>query len=598
MAFATDTFAGDGSKVEFDLTFDFIARDHVAVTRIDAADKETTLTVITTGSPTGNEFIWENDQKIKVGTAPASGEKLQVVRNTPDNNQIVQWADGSYIIAADLNTSDLQWLYSIQELYDRLERLDGNTAGEAIKQIIGTLPVEVDSTDKQKPVVSVDTITKAEAEANPTSPAWDNDEKLGTVGAIDYIFKQVVGDGSSFQGTRKLGQIRIDDSGAAPELFYWDANAATPAWVQIKVKGDTGPPGQDAKVDVDPNTVTGLPGSNAEVQNTGTTSDAKFKFTIPRGDTGAPGKDGVSATIDVDSTETGAPGSDADVVNVGTTSAAKFKFTIPRGDVGPQGPPGEGVDYKGPIDPTQPNSEPSNPKNGDFYVSTAAGSSSWTGVPAVLDGTRLVWNEAAGKWDSFNPVTNTDLSWIAAPDKGTIFNSAGVDAIAPLVDDTNAGLMNSAQKADLESALQPGEEGVTKIIAGDNITVSGDGTGDVTIAAAGGSQGLWEIDGGGAVTPIGDKDVEIKGFTNVNQLQSSDYIQIASAVSTTNENGLLSYVYTDKADRAAVVARNNNGGGLNFLGFNSDGSKITFSVSSSGKVSAKNYDIETLPALP
>ena len=451
MTYASDTFNGDGSTTEFTLTFQFIQRDHVNVSRIDKNTKVVTaLSVVTSGQPTGDQYIWETDTKIKVGTAPTVDDDLLIVRDTPENAQIIVWKDGSYIVAEDLNTSDKQWLYNIQELEDQIDLIDGGIVGSAVKQVTGTSPVVVDNTDVQRPVVSVDAITKAEAQADPTNPAWDNDDKLATVGAIDCIYKQIVGTGATYGGKRKLGQIRIDNTGSTPRMFYWDANAATPAWVEVQVQGPIGPPGEDAKVDVDPNTVTGLPGSDAEVENTGTSSDAKFKFTIPRGDKGEPGVDGTNPTVAVDSTVTGLPGTNASVVNTGTSQAAKFKFTIPRGDVGPQGPPGDGVDYKGPIDPTQPNSEPSDPDNGDFYVSTATGSTTWTGLTTVQDGTRLVWNEGASKWDAFTPVGNVNLSYIPAADQGTIFNSTGTDAVVPLVDDNYAGLMSPADKQKLD----------------------------------------------------------------------------------------------------------------------------------------------------
>ena len=53
---------------------------------------------------------------------------------------------------------------------------------------------------------------------------------------------------------------------------------------------------------------------------------------------------GDAATVDVHSTETGAAGTDAIVTNEGTTSAAKFKFVIPRGDKGEKGNEGAQVD--------------------------------------------------------------------------------------------------------------------------------------------------------------------------------------------------------------------------------------------------------------
>ena len=246
MTYASDTFNGDGSTTEFTLTFDFIQRDHVNVSRIDKTTKVvTTLSVVTSGQPTGDQYIWETDNRIKVGTPPTAAEDLLIVRDTPENAQIVVWKDGSYIVAEDLNTSDKQWLYNIQELEDQIDLIDGGVVGSAVKQVTGTSPVQVDNTDIQRPLVSVDAITKAEAQADPANPAWDNDDKVGTVGAIDCIYKQIVGDGANYPaygGKGKLGQIRIDNTGATPKLFYWDANAATPAWVEIQVGGSQGVP--------------------------------------------------------------------------------------------------------------------------------------------------------------------------------------------------------------------------------------------------------------------------------------------------------------------------------------------------------------------
>ena len=143
--YATDTFAGDGVTAEFTLTFDYIERDHVTVSRVVAATQlATVLTVIKTGTPTGDQFIWEANNKIKVGTPPTSAEELVIARDTPENDQIVKWADGSYIIAADLNTSDLQWLYGLQEIEDKF----GTLSTSAIKYF-GAIDLTTDAPPAQ-----------------------------------------------------------------------------------------------------------------------------------------------------------------------------------------------------------------------------------------------------------------------------------------------------------------------------------------------------------------------------------------------------------------------------------------------------------------
>ena len=58
------------------------------------------------------------------------------------------------------------------------------------------------------------------------------------------------------------------------------------------------------------------------------------------GPAGTPGTPGAAATVDVGVTNTGAPGSYASVNNSGTTSDAVFNFTIPAGTTGAQGPTG------------------------------------------------------------------------------------------------------------------------------------------------------------------------------------------------------------------------------------------------------------------
>ncbi len=58
------------------------------------------------------------------------------------------------------------------------------------------------------------------------------------------------------------------------------------------------------------------------------------------GPPGPPGPQGAGATITIGTTLTGAPGTGAQVTNSGTSTDAVFNFVIPRGDVGATGPTG------------------------------------------------------------------------------------------------------------------------------------------------------------------------------------------------------------------------------------------------------------------
>ena len=99
-------------------------------------------------------------------------------------------------------------------------------------------------------------------------------------------------------------------------------------------QGIQGEPGDAATVTVG-STTTGAPGSVATVSNSGTSSAAVLNFTIPRGNTGATGAtgpQGPSGTVTVGSTSTGIEGSEAQVTNSGTSTNAILEFVIPRGN--------------------------------------------------------------------------------------------------------------------------------------------------------------------------------------------------------------------------------------------------------------------------
>src|SRR4029077_16364984 len=104
------------------------------------------------------------------------------------------------------------------------------------------------------------------------------------------------------------------------------------------------------------------------------------------GPMGPPGNQGLAATIAVGSTVTGAPGTDAAVQNAGSTSQAVFNFTIPRGDVGPTGPQGQGILIKGTV-PTSANLPTTGNTVGDLWIALDTGHGwSWNGTTWVDTG--------------------------------------------------------------------------------------------------------------------------------------------------------------------------------------------------------------------
>lgn len=108
-------YQGDGTSTTFTVPFPFIVRSHVKLYLGYNVVDRTFDSELTEGP----DFSWTSDTIAELVSAPASSEELTIIRITPSNTQVVQWQDGSNLIAFDLNTSDLQNLYVVQEQEDR-----------------------------------------------------------------------------------------------------------------------------------------------------------------------------------------------------------------------------------------------------------------------------------------------------------------------------------------------------------------------------------------------------------------------------------------------------------------------------------------------
>lgn len=119
--------------------------------------------------------------------------------------------------------------------------------------------------------------------------------------------------------------------------------------------------------------VTGEPGTEARVENTGTGTKPVFKFTIPRGNVGPTGPQGPKG-------ETGATG--------------------PQGLTGPQGPKGD-TGATGPQGPAGPAGEgvPPGGEAGQIIVSTGNGGAEWRDMPkmdVIIDPNGGLQNTSSG----------------------------------------------------------------------------------------------------------------------------------------------------------------------------------------------------------
>ncbi len=83
--------------------------------------------------------------------------------------------------------------------------------------------------------------------------------------------------------------------------------------------------------------ITGEPGTEALVENVGTPGNAKLKFTIPRGDTGAVGATGPTNTLSIGTVE---DGDSAGATITGAAPNQTLNLTLPKGDKGDTGDEG------------------------------------------------------------------------------------------------------------------------------------------------------------------------------------------------------------------------------------------------------------------
>jgi hypothetical protein len=104
MAFSYYTYTGDGTTTQFPVAFGYIRREHVLAT--------------VAGAPATFTFV--NSTTIQMDAPPANGAVVRVYRQTPLTAPLVNFTDGSTLVAADLDTNALQSIYTQQELDDSL----------------------------------------------------------------------------------------------------------------------------------------------------------------------------------------------------------------------------------------------------------------------------------------------------------------------------------------------------------------------------------------------------------------------------------------------------------------------------------------------
>lgn len=119
-------YPSDGVQTVYGVTFPFILRSHVRFLVNWEPLDNTSDGELTEGA----DFSWVNDSQITLAVPLPNGTILSIVRETPNSGPISDFADGSTLLADDLDLSALQALYVSQEAIDR-SRTTGEVALQA-----------------------------------------------------------------------------------------------------------------------------------------------------------------------------------------------------------------------------------------------------------------------------------------------------------------------------------------------------------------------------------------------------------------------------------------------------------------------------------
>jgi len=105
MPYSYAVYTGNGATTQFTVPFPYIRREHV-VASLDYVSAV---------------FTWVNNTTVQISPAPANGVRVEIRRVTPVNAPLVDFTDGSTLVAADLDTNALQQTYVNQEQDDQFQ---------------------------------------------------------------------------------------------------------------------------------------------------------------------------------------------------------------------------------------------------------------------------------------------------------------------------------------------------------------------------------------------------------------------------------------------------------------------------------------------
>ena len=95
-------FVGNGTRTNFEFPFEYLKNEFVVVL-VDSVVQP---------------YTFLNEQTVTISPAPAIGTYVEIFRDT-DRNRVVDYVDGSVLLARDMDFADIQLLHICQEVFDR-----------------------------------------------------------------------------------------------------------------------------------------------------------------------------------------------------------------------------------------------------------------------------------------------------------------------------------------------------------------------------------------------------------------------------------------------------------------------------------------------
>lgn len=204
MAYSYIVYTGNGSTTQFNIPFNYIRKEHVKVyvNYVDTA------------------YTYVNDTTVQLAAAPASPLPVEVRRVTPLSTRLVDYTDGSTLVAADLDTSSLQSLYNEQELKDALENLQALLSIDPVTNLTTLNGGRI--TNVGNPVSNQDAATKIYV---------DTEDALAAIDVYFQMLDKVDKAGDNMTGPLAMGTNKITGLGTPTN----NQDAATKIYVDTSI---------------------------------------------------------------------------------------------------------------------------------------------------------------------------------------------------------------------------------------------------------------------------------------------------------------------------------------------------------------------------